>query len=749
MNSIWYGICWVFYTVLTWFAWLCELIITVIRKLAGLEPYYYNNKLISDTGQGDFLLRLVQEEGIRDLFLSLLILAVVLLIVVTFISVIKSEWSEMAKDGNNKYKIIAGAFRALINFLAVPVIAVLGVIVGNALLKALDGVTSSQDDSGIVNVVMYSLLAGTNYAESYTGPNDNSIGAQIIRANTGEVPWGTGTYQGVYNLFLGSSAGTYNSVAIDNAFKNRIEVNSGVRFATVEGEKFFGVGDADVDKLNAKLYAGKTLVFSYQDTAIVSYFYDITGVNYLLGFIVLFFLTKTLILISYGLVKRMFYMAILIVISPPVVAVTPLQPKALQKWREYFVKQTLSIYGTVVAFNLFFLLMPYIQKFQLFNPIEEGFWQWLPIDTINSYITMLFIVAGVLVIQDFSHMINDIIGAGDLESTDKNGNSLWGKALNTTNKTIGSVAGFAPKVVAEGFKFRNDRKHQGMNEALKSRGFGSFKDGLKTIGKGIDNTFKKLSPTLHDGTTALLGKDGSNFGGDAINDIITTNSTTKGQRKAIKSIQNQMRNLKQQKTLYENDGVDGGKSTAQLAADMERWSTLSAKKALTTDEVNELEGLNKIKAQLTEDQLNKISDYNGAQRKIDELSDTKDALKGVYRDGDNWYYKKNRKQVSAEEADKLNSIISEKGGTIQADLDAYKATGEEMRQFTRETRNWKKLSDDDLRAQVDKAKSLLAKYQASLTGGSTMSPKEINKINDKIEKLQATIDEMNKRLPQS
>ena len=123
---------------------ICQLI---FRKFAGISETGVNvqdgaNILNSNTnGGGDVALTFLNSNIVKNLFFACLVLAIVILLITTFAAVIKTEF---AKDGNNnKRKVIKNAFRGLANFVLVPLICIFGLIVGNAILRALDGATSN------------------------------------------------------------------------------------------------------------------------------------------------------------------------------------------------------------------------------------------------------------------------------------------------------------------------------------------------------------------------------------------------------------------------------------------------------------------------------------------------------------------------------------------------------------------------------------------------------------------------------
>lgn len=475
-----------FYWVLAKLAQLCNLIINLVRALAGLETYWYNGTQVNpgESGQGDIVINFIQEQGLINIFIALFVLSIVLLFIVTLVSVIKSEWSPVTEaKGNNKYAVISKSIRALINFITVPVVSILGIIVGNELLKAFDGAThNGEGDIGISNLMMQCVTENASWV--YINDSD---ARKIMEANEGTVDVNGQSYKGIYSHF--TTSGGYDAAAINRAFNQGAKVPTDLR---VSVENIPWLTDEVAEAINDKIARGEAY-FSYQDVDMVSIFYKLGNVDYLAGFVVMFFVTKFLFEISFGLVKRIYMLSILILISPPIVAVTPLQPDALKNWRKQFISNVLSVYGAIVGCNLYFILVPYMRRIQLFkNSDILGY-------PINSFITLLFIGAGAMFIGDFSKLITDIIGGGDLrsQSVDKNGNSLWKSVAKNTGGAISAVAGAPSRAISSGLRFGQDIKYQGWSQASKNA-----KDSVK-------NNIMKQSGFLQGLTGAKVDKDGS------------------------------------------------------------------------------------------------------------------------------------------------------------------------------------------------------------------------------------------------
>ena len=126
------------------------------------------------------------------------------------------------------------------------------------------------------------------------------------------------------------------------------------------------------------------------------------------------------------MMKRAIELTMLMVVSPAVVAVTPLDGGGMQKrWRENFIKKTLSAYGAVVGVNLLFIILPIIRNVNFFN---------IPI--VDTIVQLLFTIVGLTCIKDFMKMMSELVGGEDAQSIGADVN----KKMADTAMKVGSVA---------------------------------------------------------------------------------------------------------------------------------------------------------------------------------------------------------------------------------------------------------------------------------------------------------------------
>ena len=149
------------------FYFLCTLVFQVldllqllVRKLAGLDVVYYSSEIFSGTGggssepqSGDIVLEFIQtiftnsNSILSNIFWALIVLALIMLIITTFVAVLRSEYSATDSKSASKGRIIGRAFKAIASFAIVPIVCFFGVFMANVILQALDTITTGSSSS--------------------------------------------------------------------------------------------------------------------------------------------------------------------------------------------------------------------------------------------------------------------------------------------------------------------------------------------------------------------------------------------------------------------------------------------------------------------------------------------------------------------------------------------------------------------------------------------------------------------------
>ncbi len=443
-----------------------EVIENVFKAFAGTGDVVIGDKLVgsdanrveitsantgkyNDTG---IVYYLMQSEIIKNIFVSILVLALFLIIIFTVMAFIKNAYASKQKKWQ---EIVGNAFIGLANFIFIPVCCLLGVWLGNILLKAIDGATNVNGATSMSHQLFVSAAYNAN---------------KLRQEGCWEYDWDED------EMFT-----KVNKLVEDNGLEDKI---------TVE-KRTWGNDEAKHNEVRAYYADIVDKVYSHQEVAIgaqwnVSGWYRLIDINYVLlaggGCFVIYALAS----ISFGMVKRLFALLMLFVISPAMCALYPLDDgSAVKKWKDDFVRNTISAYGAVVGMNLFFCLAPIIQQINLTG---KGNW----IDGLGLT-SLLLTIAGLYMVKDFINMISGYIGAGNaytdgaglMGSTTKRVKSGFKKAGKGISGAFGTINKWRGAVGALGSDATGKAKAGALFSSVGDSLKGGLKGGLKAL-TGID-----------------------------------------------------------------------------------------------------------------------------------------------------------------------------------------------------------------------------------------------------------------------
>lgn len=413
-------------------------ILWIFRKFAGLDTYVLDGQVQS----GDIALGLINNSVVQSIFWSLLVLAIVLLFITTFVAVIKSEYTSVDdKSKLTNARVLAKSFKALLNFIIVPVISVVGLMLGNAILKSLDQATSGSNSFSVGSRIFVAAAYSANRARvSERFADDLSDGLNNF---------------GIFTESGGSAGGDTLTLAdkVDEAFINSRSMG-GLRTLTLPNVNFF---DSKGTYAFAIFYLPALALphtnFSIYDVPLVMWYYDLVSFSYLIGIAAGAAIAFILLQMAVGLIKRLFYLATLLVISPPIVALTPIDNgTAMGKWRQKFIANALAAYSSVVALNLFIVLLGPLTSIDFFyinasNDLLVLMDEFIKViggyRLFNSLIQLLIMVSGFIFFKKMTKDLAEIIGGDD----------AYGEGAEASKKIaqgIGKVAALAAAVMTGG-----------------------------------------------------------------------------------------------------------------------------------------------------------------------------------------------------------------------------------------------------------------------------------------------------------
>ena len=581
---------------------LLDFVQDLFRKLAGLGTIYDSagNALGTSAGNdtyeagGDLVVYLFRQKVVQNALFGMVILAVVLLFIATFIQMARVEYTE---DGakNSKWPIITSALKSLTLFFIVPLTCVFGVLLSNFVLKMVDGVTAGGNAvtiSGLIfklgaydaNVVPRSsdtiseddVNEAVKWLKKQINPESEST------STTAKVKGGRFQDSNDANVLSVPSDLSYNDLAdaIDDIFASRSHVTG--------GKLEFDYAFDDV----AEVGIGEEV--SYLNYFLVMHYYHQTKMNFLYMWIAIFIALTSLFNASMGMIMRLYNLVVLFIISPPIAALMPLDGgSAYKNWRQKFIGSTISAYGTIAGLNLFFQIVPIVQSINLFDPNASAGHELMNINNgfYNRLTQLLFVLVGCLMIKDISKMISSIIGAEDAmeagagmskqvaENAAKIGKVAVAGAALATGVGMAGLAKFSAGVV---------KGMGGTDETILADKKASRED--MTRGQRIKSKFRSFG--VMDKIGNKIGSGSGGKGGEEDSGPTTENGDEKGKKEKRKRQKTKMKPSSPKPTdkpAEPDDGDNKAKSTSgstsapsgasqkQQLAKINKWETRAAK----------------------------------------------------------------------------------------------------------------------------------------------------------------------------
>jgi len=487
-----------------------DLLQAIFQGFAGVGTIMSGNDVITNVNNGEdkttgIVYYLLRSGTVQNLFYALLTLAIVLLVLFTIVAFVKNIYAEKPKPWKD---IITSSIKGLAGFFLTPILCLFGVWVGNILLQTLFEATSEGNSrtmsaevfvAGAYNANRMRLLSAFD-TNTYVNtlaiyyPNDSVVlkyikGEQEVDAD-GNLLWEDEE----------KTIPKYKKAVITDSDKEHL--------AALADDLFRGGGSISTTTLNYNTLA-------IHDMAKITIFYESTQINYLLMIVGSIFMIYALGSISFGAVKRLFYLVFLFILSPLMNAMYPIDDGSAAKGlNKDFYKQTIGVYSAVVGLNLFYAILPLI--------VRVGYVDGLIGAAGNGLFSVIIMICGLLTVKELIGLIDGYIGSSGVYAA---GTSMMASVKGQMSK-YGKKAG---KAVGEFGKVHAARK------AAAERGESAASAGAKVffgdIGKGLSKTMGDWTGINHD---AWVGdwKKGSKEGLEAYRGI----SDKKDNKSKIKEI---------------------------------------------------------------------------------------------------------------------------------------------------------------------------------------------------------------------
>lgn len=414
-----------FYSIATQLFKLIDFVQSLFSKLIGLEPYWYNGTMVGEPNSfgTDPAALLLSEPIVLEALTAMMIVGVVVLIMLSIIQIVKIEYTPHDKEGNTKGRVFGQAIKSLALFVTIPVLVFFGITASNYLLRSVAGALDLSGGGGSVSSSLFKASAtDANWANNFNVSSGNPVDDFF-----GSIPL---SGKSNFSVEDGKVVVRYKGQIIEQFSSNAQDINDQQREIARKIDAAFGT--------NAEIAGiGK---LSINDPLLVNSFYDLGKINYLIlyiaGVVILYFL----FLAAFGLVVRLYKIVAYFIISPPMIAIGAVNNKAFGAWKDAFIAQVLSAYGTVAGINLFLITVPLIQNIELFDPSDFHF------AIFNSYVHLIMIIAGCFLIKELIGQISGWIGGASALSE---GTNVANKAMSAAT-TVAMGAGIGGAVLTKG-----------------------------------------------------------------------------------------------------------------------------------------------------------------------------------------------------------------------------------------------------------------------------------------------------------
>jgi len=485
LEIIGYTVGYIGYVIGTFILKLIDFVEILFRALAGLNsesPTGMKLELSIEGDKGDILLQVIRNDGVQQAFLAMCIVGLFLLVVTTVFQIIKVEYTtEGAK--NAKGPIFQKAFRGIANLMLLPLLVVFGIVFANQLLGLLDKATTVNSDGGNPTISGLIFVASASDAHYYKGEDHINITERNVIAGSFE--------------------------AIEHAITHALEVMFNNKTESTQTYTEYENDIADVESGFISQIAGH----HYYDIVNVTNFYNYASINYVLLLFGGVFVLKSLFFACFGMIIRLYKCAVLFIISPAVIGMTPINEGGLGKWRTSFIGQVLSAYGTILSINLFFVIVRVLLAIEVkftypggAQVVPDGFFTS---SFMTSLLKAIFVLAGCLLIEKFSKELGGYFGAEDAMGA---GKDMANQVGDLAMKGVGAAA-----MVASGgasLAMKAGKAAGGIAHKIGGTGIGqAVKKGAGLVGGGIADGARWVGKNTGIGRGAVkVGKGAVKFG---------------------------------------------------------------------------------------------------------------------------------------------------------------------------------------------------------------------------------------------
>ena len=206
----------------------------------------------------------------------------------------------------------------------------------------------------------------------------------------------------------------------------------GQMLITTGSDAFIG-SEAERVAIETKFLTGE---LDYNKLGVVKQYYDISEINFVVGLLGGLVMLVMFVISSVSFIQRIFDIILLYIISPVSASTIPLDDgNRFRVWKDMIISKLLGAYGIILVMNLFFLIMPQVNRMTFFDNNVQ-----------NGLVYILFLIGGAFAVTKANLVISQLTGsqAGGRELAQMIYNLRSGIAFARAAKgAVGAVVGGA------------------------------------------------------------------------------------------------------------------------------------------------------------------------------------------------------------------------------------------------------------------------------------------------------------------
>lgn len=542
-TALWDMVGWIFWLLCDIFFQILDFLEIIFRKLAGMDPVYVDG----EKQEGDLVLYLIKSDVVQNIFFSILMLSLFLLIIFTVVAIVKNQYVDKPKPVMN---IISDSFKGLLMYLLVPIATIVCLMVGNVILQAIDGATRTGTSGSASDMLFLAAAYKANRLRCGDDFDENKE-AFIELYEDGDL----------HPLYF--------------ELKNNYGISSVADIEALDENH----GGAEIiasvaDLIDAEYTEGR-LSGSWGNKwnhASVKYYYKPWSINLLTVWVGGAFLIWAYGKMAWGVASRLYKMTIGYAISPALMAMYPLdQGQKLGAWKSDMVKNGTMAYCAVGVLNILYSIMPLFLELDIFKGENLA-------TAIYGQFIKLFLI--IIAYSGASKLIEQVSGWFGTGNALAEGIAQADAAKKAAKGAVSKVGGVRKKAVGAYQGIRGGAARA--KDYANAKGQTGFKAGATTFLGGLYGAYKGSGLSDAVGVDPVaIGKEWNEArkAGETAFQDLATNTYNKDMNKANKGIFERVDELDKLKKRLDAIGYDPAKDDGSEESIKKREQMIAASEA--------------------------------------------------------------------------------------------------------------------------------------------------------------------------